>query len=184
MKKKVIIVLLIFLAGIAFTVFKSCSRQKQQAEKSVTSQVKHYKQFSVSEESYPSANEEATNTLERADKPLSDGESQQIKESLVVAFDYLNSVNQQSDVEMSYQYKLSITNPSMGQTMVTMLEAGYQLDLSTVKVYESDNDNVYQFTVDLIKDGSDNLSIAGNYVTGTQQLELASLHGIPTGIQY
>lgn len=33
MKKKVIIVLLIFLAGIAFTVFKSCSRQKQQAEK-------------------------------------------------------------------------------------------------------------------------------------------------------
>lgn len=175
---------MIFLAGIAFTVFKSCSRQKQQAEKRVTSHLKHYKQSSVSEESYLSANEEATNTLERADKSLSDGESQQVKESLVVAFDYLNSVNQHSDVQMSYQYKLSITNLSMGQTMVTMLEAGYQLDLSTVKVYESDNENVYQFTVDLIKEGSDNLSIAGNYVTGTQQLELASLHGIPTGIQY
>ena len=127
---------------------------------------------------------EAAETLEKADEPLGEEETQKVNASLTVAFDYLTQVNNQSDVQVTYKDKLSITSQAMAQTVVTMLKAGYQLDITTLKVYASDSENVYQFTVDLTKDGAENLSLAGNYVTGTQQLEIASLHGIPTGIQY
>lgn len=188
MKKKVIIGLLVLLVGLIILSVRSCHRNEQSRSPSkstdtVTKQSTK-KKSSTSQSETVSAQDEATETLEKADEPLDDEAIQNVTASLTVAFDYLTQVNNQSDVQVSYKDKLSVTSQAMAQTVVTMLKAGYQLDISTLKVYASDSENVYQFTVDLTKDGVDNLSLAGNYVTGTQQLEIASLHGIPTGIQY
>ena len=173
MKKKVIIGLLVLLVGLIILSVRSCHRNEQSRSPSestdTVTQQSTKKKSSTSQSETVSAQDEATETLEKADEPLDD---------------YLTQVNNQSDVQVTYKDKLSVTSQAMAQTVVTMLKAGYQLDITTLKVYASDSENVYQFTVDLTKDGAENLSLAGNYVTGTQQLEIASLHGIPTGIQY
>lgn len=188
MKKRVVIGLLVLLVGLIILSVRSCHRNEQSRSPSsnttdtVTQSTK--KKSSTSESEVLSAQDEATQTLEKADEPLGEEETQRVNASLTIAFDYLTQVNSQSDVQVTYKDKLSVTSQAMAQTVVTMLKAGYQLDISTLKVYASDSENVYQFTVDLTKDGAENLSLAGNYVTGTQQLEIASLHGIPTGIQY
>lgn len=188
MKKKVIIGLLVLLVGLIILSVRSCHRNEQSRSPSestdTVTQRSTKKKSSTSQSETVSAQDEATETLEKADEPLDDEAIQNVTASLTVAFDYLTQVNNQSDVQVTYKDKLSVTSQAMAQTVVTMLKAGYQLDISTLKVYASDSENVYQFTVDLTKDGVDNLSLAGNYVTGTQQLEIASLHGIPTGIQY
>lgn len=70
----------------------------------------------------------------------------------------------------------------MAQTIITMLLAGYSYDESSLVVNLSDSDNVYQFTVSLSKSDTDKLTLVGNYVLKTTQIELSSLHGSPTGI--
>lgn len=188
MKKKVVIGLLVLLVGLIILSVRSCHRNEQSRSPSsstdTVTQQSTKKKSSTSQSETISAQDEATETLEKADEPLGEEETQRVNASLTVAFDYLTQVNNQSDVQVTYKDKLSVTSQSMAQTVVTMLKAGYQLDSSTLKVYASDSENVYQFTVDLTKDGTENLVLAGNYVTGTEQLEIASLHGIPTGIQY
>lgn len=188
MKKKVIIGLLVLLVGLIILSVRSCHRNEQSRSPSsstdTVTQQSTKKKSSTSESEGLSAQDEATETLEKSDEPLDDEATQKVNASLTVAFEYLTQVNNQSNVQVTYKDKLSITSQSMAQTVVTMLKAGYQLDSSTLKVYASDSENVYQFTVDLTKEGAENLTLAGNYVTGTEQLEIASLHGIPTGIQY
>lgn len=187
MKKKVVIGLLVLLVGLIILSVRSCHRSERSPSSNTTDTVTQQstkKNSSTSESEVLSAQDEATQTLEKSDEPLGEEETQKVTASLTVAFDYLTQVNNQSDVQVTYKDKLSVTSQAMAQTVVTMLKAGYQLDISTLKVYASDSENVYQFTVDLTKEGVENLSLAGNYVTGTQQLEIASLHGIPTGIQY
>lgn len=188
MKKKVIVGLLVLLVGLIILSIRSCHRSEQSRSPSsstdTVTQQSTKKKSSTSESEVLSAQDEATETLEKSDEPLDDEATQKVTDSLIVAFDYLIQVTNQSDVQVTYKDKLSVTSQAMAQTVVTMLKAGYSLDTSTLKVYASDSENVYQFTVDLTKDGAENLSLAGNYVTGTQQLEIASFHGIPTGIQY
>lgn len=188
MKKKVVIGLLVLLVGLIILSVRSCHRSEQSRSPSsstdTVTQQSSKKKSSTSESEVLSAQDEATQTLEKADEPLGEEETQRVNASLTIAFDYLTQVNSQSDVQVTYKDKLSVTSQAMAQTVVTMLKAGYQLDISTLKVYASNSENVYQFTVDLVKEGTENLTLAGNYVTGTQQLEIASLHGIPTGIQY
>ena len=189
MKKKVIIGLLVLLVGLIILSIRSCHRNEQsrspsESTSTVTQQSSKENSSTTSESEVLSAQDEATETLEKADEPLDDEATQKVNASLTVAFDYLTQVNNQSDVQVTYKDKLSVTSQAMAQTVVTMLKAGYQLDISTLKVYASDSENVYQFTVDLTKEGTENLTLAGNYVTGTEQLGIASLHGIPTGIQY
>lgn len=188
MKKKVVIGLLVLLVGLIILSVRSCHRNEQSRSPSsstdTVTQQSTKKKSSTSESEVLSAQDEATETLEKVGEPLGEEETQRVNTSLTVAFDYLTQVNNQSDAQVTYKDKLSVTSQAMAQTVVTMLKTGYRLDISTLKVYASDSENVYQFTVDLTKEGTENLSLAGNYVTGTQQLEIASLHGIPTGIQY
>ncbi|MEX2803863.1 hypothetical protein AB3329_01915 [Streptococcus sp. H31] len=185
MRKKIVVTLLLLVLGIGFMALRSCSKQKTRLRNdSSVSEKSSVISSNSDEQSFFSARDEAEETLERNDSLLGDKETAAVAASLHTAFDYLRTVKKQSEVAVTYQDKLAITKRSMAQTVVAMFLAGYTVDWDTVMVYASDNDNVYQFTVDLVKSGSDNLSLVGNYVTGTEQLEITSLHGIPTGIQY
>lgn len=127
---------------------------------------------------------EAESTLEASDRQVSNKEREKVKKSLSVSIDYLVKIKTQSDVKVDYQNKLSITNPTVAQTVKTMLMAGYHFDLESLQVYESDASNVYQFTINLVTDKRDKLSLAGNYVLGTDQFEIASVHGTPVNVVF
>ena len=155
MKKKVVIGLLVLLVSLIILSVRSCYRNEQSRSPSsstgTVTQQSSKKKSSTSESEVLSAQDEAAETLEKADEPLGEEETQKVNASLTVAFDYLTQVNNQSDVQVTYKDKLSVTSQAMAQTVVTMLKAGYQLDITTLKVYASDSENVYQFTVDLTK---------------------------------
>lgn len=121
--------------------------------------------------------------LEKKDKELTGSEVDSVKESLNQALTYIQNQENQSDIEVNYDNRLSITRLSMAQTIKVMMGAGYSYDESSVKVYESKSDNVYQFIFNLKKE-SDNteLSYVGNYVVGTKQLEIVNMFGVPTDV--
>lgn len=125
---------------------------------------------------------EAKETLEQKDNVSTDEEKNLVVESLAKGMEYLASVNDPSLVQLSYDSQLSITSKYTAQALVMMLLAGYKYDASSVEVFESENDNVYQFIFQLVKSETDKLSITGNYVTGTHQIEIVNIYGNPTGV--
>lgn len=127
---------------------------------------------------------EATHTLERSDLKVSQKETEKVKKAISIPLDYLVKAKSQSDIKTTYDNKLSITSQTVAETIKTMLLAGYHFNIDSLKVYESDSDNVYQFTILLVTDKKDELSIAGNYVLGTQQFEFVSVHGTPVNVMF
>lgn len=107
-----------------------------------------------------------------------------MKAAIVIPIDYFASVPSQDDIKVTYDNKLSITNPAMATSIKTMLLAGYHFDLDSLSVYQSHSDNVYQFTILLVTHQQDQLSLVGNYVTGTRQFEFVSLHGTPKNVMF
>ena len=188
MRKKLIILSLILLAGLVFSIVKSCSqanrRHKPTMERMSTSnQISLSSSFTSSSSSIPQTQEEAKDTLEDTDSQLSQEDQTPVLEAVMIAFDYLNTKPALDDTRGTLDNRLSITPQAMMQSIITMLKAGYQVDLTSLQAYSSDSDNVYQFTINLTKEEAEPLTLAGNYVIGTSQCDFESLHGIPTGIQ-
>ncbi|WP_332058536.1 hypothetical protein [Streptococcus canis] len=127
---------------------------------------------------------EAKATLEMPEERVNEKEAKQVKSAIVIPIDYLASISSQDDIKVTYDNKLSITNPAMAASIKTMLLAGYHFDLDSLTVYQSNSDNVYQFTILLVTHQQDQLSLVGNYVTGTGQFEFVSLHGTPKNVMF
>lgn len=127
---------------------------------------------------------EAIDTLERSDSKVSQKAFDRVKQELSIPIQYLVSVTSQSDIRVTYDNKLSITNKSVAESLKTMLLAGYQFDLESLKVYDSDSDNVYQFVMLLKTKENNELSVVGNYVLGTGQFEFVSIHGMPVNVMF
>ncbi|MEY2040577.1 hypothetical protein AB7917_05805 [Streptococcus pyogenes] len=127
---------------------------------------------------------EAKATLEMPEERVNEKEAKQVKSAIVISIDYLASVSSQDDIKVTYDNKLSITNPATAASIKTMLLAGYHFDLDSLTVYQSNSDNVYQFTILLVTHQQDQLSLVGNYVTGTRQFEFVSLHGTPKNVMF
>lgn len=127
---------------------------------------------------------EAKATLEELEERVNQKEAEQVKAAIVIPIDYFASVPSQDDIKVTYDNKLSITNPAMATSIKTMLLAGYHFDLDSLSVYQSHSDNVYQFTILLVTHQQDQLSLVGNYVTGTGQFEFVSLHGTPKNVMF
>ena len=127
--------------------------------------------------------EESRKTLE-TDKKVSDGgQIESLKNALRSGFNYLSSVDSSERIDNGDSYNhLQISSKTMLDTLYRMIKAGYTYDESTVEVYKSDNDNVLQFVYEMKKDGEEAISFAGNYVIGTEQVEVANMHGSPTGL--
>jgi hypothetical protein len=127
--------------------------------------------------------EESRKTLE-TDKKVSDGgQIESLKNALRSGFNYLSSVDSSERIDNGDSYNhLQISSKTMLDTLYRMIKAGYTYDESTVEVYKSDSDNVLQFVYEMKKDGEEAISFAGNYVIGTEQVEVANMHGSPTGL--
>lgn len=107
-----------------------------------------------------------------------------VKKDIMIPLNYLVDIKSQSDIEVSYDNKLSITSQTVAETLKTMLLAGYHFELEGLNVYESDSDNVYQFTILMTTDENEELSVVGNYVLGTGQFEFVSVHGTPVNVMF
>lgn len=127
--------------------------------------------------------DEAKGSLE-TNKEVSVQKVQEVLASLEKAFGALKTVQDQSDIQLTYDNHLSITSSAMAQTLVTMFLAGYDYDATSLSVYQSYKDNVYQFVISLRKSGSESLSVTGNYVIETEQIEFVHLYGTPSGVVY
>lgn len=177
----------VFIIGMAFVTFMCYQFYHGQKDKEVRKDdnLVTLKRITKSKGSLKgNVTKEARDTLEQSDESVSKKKTEVVREALKIPIAYLESVENQSDIKVTYDNKLSITNQTVAQTLKTMLLAGYEFKLASLKVYESDSDNVYQFTLLLVTDKGDKLSLTGNYVLGTEQFEFVSLHGTPVNVVF
>lgn len=126
-----------------------------------------------------SVKESATLTLEKPDELLGERATAKVQDSIDIALDYLEGFDNLDGVESTYMNRLSITSEYMVQTLATMVIVGYDLQEDSLKVYRSESENVYQFIFVMSNPQREDISFVGNYVIGTQQLEVVSMKGNP-----
>ena len=114
-------------------------------------------------------------SLERPDAALTSEETKVIADHLSKAFDnFKSNVNGAKNDPASGLY---LTSANMMDMLRSVVGYGYVPDYNSVHGYYSDNDNVYQFTVNFTKDGANTLTFTGNYAPNLEQLGLVQIHG-------
>ena len=114
-------------------------------------------------------------SLERPEAVLTSDDTKVISEHLTKAFDIFKSnVNGAKNDPASGLY---LTSANMMDMLRSVVGLGYAPDYNSVHGYYSDNDNVYQFTVNFTKDGANPLTFTGNYAPNLEQIGLVQIHG-------
>lgn len=173
-KKKLLIVvgavLGVFLIGFMFyTMNKGNNHPQIQLEDGKTGTLKSEAKAS-SEKKLPSDPEEAAKaTLEQSDKEIKSYKDE-IKEKLKVMMSNVGS----GDLKAQPPYQ--ITERGILTSLSNALVGGYTFDEGSLSVYNSDSKNVKQFTFNMVSEGT-YVSFTGNYVTGTGQIQLATMQG-------
>lgn len=173
-KKKLLIVvgavLGVFLIGFMFyTMNKGNNHPQFQLEDGKTGTLKSEAKTS-SEKKLPSDPEEAAKaTLEQSDKEIKSYKDE-IKEKLKVMISNVGS----GDLKAQPPYQ--ITERGILTSLSNALVGGYTFDENSLSVYNSDSKNVKQFTFNMVSEGT-YVSFTGNYVTGTGQIQLATMQG-------
>ncbi|MEY8462192.1 hypothetical protein [Streptococcus merionis] len=124
---------------------------------------------------------QAQSTLEKPEELLEGQAVENVRDSIQVAIDYLSEFKDLVGIEPTYYNRLSITDDEMLQTLATMVIVGYQWDKDRLMVYGSQSENVHQFVFSMSHPERRTISFVGNYVIGTQQLEIVSMKGNPIG---
>lgn len=114
----------------------------------------------------------ATESLERADSPLSADETAKIRDALSES---LNKVK--SGAKNDINTGLTLTETGVFNLVQALVNSGYAPDTASVKGYKSDSANVQQFTVNLTKEGAKSITLTGNWVPSLGQLGLVQIHG-------
>lgn len=122
--------------------------------------------------------EEARSTLENRTK-ANEQEYQDVSKALTAGLDVLSKTKIGEDVKNDYNSHLQNSSQDLLKITVLMFNAGYKFKDGSLEVYKSDSDTVNQFVFSMSKDGQKDISFAGNYVQGTQQIEIANQHGNP-----
>lgn len=180
LKKVVVIIIMAFISVMIYQLYHHKDIQKRPRDDVVVRRIKKQKKIISKRD----VTKEATKTLERSDLKVSQKALDRVKKDIMIPLNYLVDIKSQSDIEVSYDNKLSITSQTVAETLKTMLLAGYHFELESLNVYESDSDNVYQFTILMTTDENEELSIVGNYVLGTGQFEFVSVHGTPVNVMF
>ncbi|MGT2908239.1 hypothetical protein [Streptococcus dentiloxodontae] len=183
------VILLVLLVGILVAAKIYRNAHKDGWSSSAKTSISNATTSSVSSESSTSTSksssdpsQEAEDTLETDDKIKDNNKISAAQDSIKTVFDYINKTDA-NDLTPSVNTCSNLTSKSMLQSLKTMMKAGYTIDLNSLQLYESANENVEQFIISMTK-ASDNtqIALAGNYVPNTKQVEIASIHGTPTDV--
>ena len=78
--------------------------------------------------------------------------------------------------DLKAQSPYQITERGILTSLSNALVGGYTFDEDSLSIYNSDSKNVKQFTFNMVSEGT-YVSFTGNYVTGTGQIQLATMQG-------
>ena len=177
--KYIIILVVIFLAlGVMFLVSALMKKNEQFAYQH------HLQVFEPSssedipkEDKYERWRKEALATLE-TQIPADDADTQTVKNALKEMCSYVETVQNVTDVKPDYQNHLTITGTKMQYEIVAKFMLGYKYSDAKTQVFKAKADNVRQFVLEVANPDGAKLYFCGNYVMGTTQIEVTSVHGV------
>ena len=120
---------------------------------------------------------EALATLE-TQTPADDADTQTVKNALKEMCSYVETVQNVTDVKPNYQNHLTITSTKMQYELVAKFMLGYKYSDAKTQVFKAKADNVRQFVLEVANPDGAKLYFCGNYVMGTTQIEVTSVHGV------
>lgn len=129
------------------------------------------------EDKYERWCKEALATLE-TQTPADDADTQTVKNALKEMCSYVETVQNVTDVKPDYQNHLTITSTKMQYELVAKFMLGYKYSDATTQVFKAKADNVRQFVLEVANPDGAKLYFCGNYVMGTTQIEVTSVHGV------
>lgn len=180
--KYIIILVVIFLAlGVMFLV--SALMMKNEPKKKVTPPSTEQviedssPQDIPKEDKYERWRKEALATLE-TQIPADDADTQTVKNALKEMCSYVETVQNVTDVKPDYQNHLTITGTKMQYELVAKFMLGYKYSDAKTQVFKAKADNVRQFVLEVANPDGAKLYFCGNYVMGTTQIEVTSVHGV------
>lgn len=179
--KYIIILVVIFLAfGVMFLV--SALMKNEPKKKETTPSTEQVIEDSSSEDipkedKYERWRNEALATLE-TQIPADDADTQTVKNALKEMCSYVETVQNVTDVKPDYQNHLTITGTKMQYELVAKFMLGYKYSDAKTQVFKAKADNVRQFVLELANPDGAKLYFCGNYVMGTTQIEVTSVHGV------
>ena len=90
----------------------------------------------------------------------------------------VETVQNVTDVKPDYQNHLTITSTKMQYELVAKFMLGYKYSDAKTQVFKAKADNVRQFVLEVANPDGAKLYFCGNYVMGTTQIEVTSVHGV------
>lgn len=177
----IIILVIIFLAlGVMFLVSELMKNEPKKKE--TTPSTEQVIEDSSSEDipkedKYERWRNEALATLE-TQIPADDADTQTVKNALKEMCSYVETVQNVTDVKPDYQNHLTITGTKMQYELVAKFMLGYKYSDAKTQVFKAKADNVRQFVLELANPDGAKLYFCGNYVMGTTQIEVTSVHGV------
>ena len=174
--KYIIILVVIFLAlGVMFLV--SALMMKNEPKKKETPPSTEQVLEDSSSEDIPKEDKYALATLE-TQTPADDTDTQTVKNALKEMCSYVETVQNVTDVKPDYQNHLTITGTKMQYELVAKFMLGYKYSDAKTQVFKAKADNVRQFVLEIANPDGAKLYFCGNYVMGTTQIEVTSVHGV------
>lgn len=180
--KYIIILVVMFLAlGAMFLVF--AFMKKNESKKKITPPSTEQVLEDSSSEDIPKEDKyerwrkEALATLE-TQTPANDADTQTVKNALKEMCSYIETVQNITDVKPDYQNHLTLTGTKMQYELVAKFMLGYKYSDAKTQVFKAKADNVRQFVLEVTNPDGAKLYFCGNYVMGTTQIEVTSVHGV------
>lgn len=174
----------VFLGFIIFRLFFQVEKVSTKPEQTTEY---HYTSSSHSSQSVEEkVLEEARATLEKPETSANSKVTKALQSDLNEVVTYLEGFKKEKSLRgiyPTYDHHLSLTNQEMLRTFATMIIVNYVYDQKSLQVYQSDAENVYQFTFKLSRGESDTLAFVGNYVPSTHQIEIVNMKGQPKSVR-
>lgn len=136
------------------------------------------KSSSSEEVYYDDSTKQAKSTLE-SNKEVSEKDFNIAKIKIVYALD---AIKNSENTEPSYGNFYGITTTQMIESLKQAYSFGYTPDETSLKVYQSNSNNVHQFIIDFLN-GDKKVTVTGNLNTDTNQVQFSTVQGSFEGVQ-
>lgn len=127
---------------------------------------------------YDDSTKQAKSTLE-SNKEVSEKDFNIAKIKIVYALD---AIKNSENTEPSYGSFYGITTTQMIESLKQAYSFGYTPDETSLKVYQSNSNNVHQFIIDFLN-GDKKVTVTGNLNTDTNQVQFSTVQGSFEGVQ-
>lgn len=181
----ILVLLLLFFAGLRIVQVSHSLREERKTTQSSSSSKR--KASSTLEEETPDQRNYRKAKL-KLEHPYTEA-SQEAKQSVIgsvnAAVDAIIKAKNLSEVKTSYENHLAMSQDGMVQTFaMVILVNQYQYHSSQLEVMKSDNEDVVQVIIPLVKEGEEKCYFIANFNTTVKQIQLTSYIGGRIGGTY